>query len=189
MLIMGQTDGIGSQLFDQRRVSVMVFFCQCISFVKHILMTAHTPERCLFSVDDKSFVWITGKAAHAHSGRNLIICLISSLKSCFYSVQIWAVDLPSLCIWYIKSDSCTISRAAATGYFFALCIKNRIQYCKFFIYIFNVGNNLKSFAAAVTRLRCHLDTRTSIIFQIKMCFRHTDQIHAPVKSAVEGKVC
>ena len=138
MLIMSQTDRIRSQLFDQCCVSVMVFSCQSISFVKHVLMTAYTAERCFFSVDDKSFVWITGEAADTDFCRNLVVCLVSSLKSCFYGIEIWTVDLPSLCIRYIKSDSCAVSRTAAAGNFLSFCICNGIQYSKVFVDIFHI---------------------------------------------------
>ena len=122
VLIMSQTDGIGSQLFDQLRISVMVFFCKSVSFIEHILMTAYSPERSFFSIDDKSFLRITGEAADTCSCGNLVIGLISSLKSSFYCVQIRTVNIPFLCVRYIKRNAGAVSRTAAAGNFFSLCI-------------------------------------------------------------------
>ena len=189
MLIMCQTDSVCPQLFDQLCVLVVVFSCQSVPFIKHILMAAHAPQRRLFSVDDKSLLRIAGKAADACFHRNLIICLVSSLERCLYCIKIRAVDLPFLCLRHIKGNARTVRRAAAAGSFSSLCVQNRVQHCKVFISIFHIRNNFKFCSAAVTGLWRYLDTGASIIFQIKMRIRHADQVHASVKPAVKGKVC
>ena len=67
MLIMCQSNGIGSQFFDQSCILIMIFFCQCVSFIQHILMTAYSTQRSLCTIDDEPFVWITGKAAYSNT--------------------------------------------------------------------------------------------------------------------------
>ena len=87
MLIMCQSNRICSQFFDHSCIFIMIFFCQCVSFIQHVLMTAHSTQRSLCTIEDEPFVRITGKAAHSNTCRDLIIRLISSLLSLYTSME------------------------------------------------------------------------------------------------------
>ena len=179
MLIMCQTDRICSQLFDQLRIMIMLFFAQRVSFIKHILMTAHSAQRRLFSVDDKSFFRIAGEASHTYARVHLVECLVSSLKTCGHGIQIRIVDLPFLCIRHEQFDLRVICRTASACHFLPLCIADRVEHGKVLIAPFCIRYDVKHCAAAVTRCRRHLNSRTSVIFQIEMRVRHADDVHAP----------
>ena len=138
MLIMCQSNRICSQFFDHSCIFIMIFFCQCVSFIQHVLMTAHSTQRSLCTIEDEPFVRITGKAAHSNTCRDLIIRLISSLQSCCHCIQVWSVNLPKCRIRNIYFYSCLICRTAGTCHFVSFCIANRIQNSKVFVCAFYV---------------------------------------------------
>ena len=189
MLIMCQTNRVCPQLLDEPCIFVMILFCKSISFIEHILMAAHSAQRSFCPIDDKAFVRITGKTAHTHTCGNLIIRFISSLQLRSYCIQVRSINLPEFCIRNIHCYCSFISRAAGTCHFISLCITDSVQYGKVFICLFHIRNNLKCSASTFTRFWCYLNSRSSVILQIKMRIRNTDQISPSVQPAIKCKVC
>ena len=188
MLVMGQTDRIGSQFLDDLCVFVMIFPGQGISFIQTVLVTAYAAKGRLGSVEDKSSVGIAGETAHAGLYCNLVISFISSLQRSCNGIKVRVIDSPQPGIRNIQTHCRGICRTASACHFIPLCIQYGIKDGKILIWICHVAVQLKNCSAPVTGLRRYRHSRSSEIIQVKMGVGNADQVYAAVKSSVEGKV-
>ena len=166
----------------------MLFSREGIALIEPVLMTAHTPQGRPPAVDAETLFRVTGEASHARSHRHFVVSLIPPLESGCHGIKAGIINIPPLRIRHIDGYLCGIRRTYRRGCLISVLIPDRIHYREILIRVFHPGNHLESSSAALARLRRHLQPGTSIVLQVKMCIRHTDQVHAPVQAAVKGKV-
>ena len=135
MLVMRQTDCVGTQLFYHSCVPVVILPCQRIALVEHILMAAHPTQRRRNAIQEKSFVRVTRKTPHSRTRRHHVIRLIAPLYHRRHAIQIRLVTIPQNRIWHIEPDGCTVRRAHAVCHLFSVCITDTILYRKILICI------------------------------------------------------
>ena len=187
MLIVGKTDGIGTHFADQIHVFQMMLLQQCVANLPAVLMAADTPEGILFTVQDETLFRMDLKAAAAKTGRNLIQHFPTPSDFCFCGVEVRILDaVPQMGIFDHKG--CLFSSAVLLGNQIAFCIQNPIGNHITLTKIHDIGLDLHIGVVAIHN-RGYIYAGATQMFQFKMSFRNSHDVHAAVQTTVEGKVC
>ena len=186
VLIMGQTNGGSAHFTDQLHIFFMMLREQGVTDAQPVLMAADTAEGIFLAVENEASVGIHLIVTAAESGGYTV-------KRCFITDQCGgsAVEVgilssvPQMCI--LDNEAGFGVRAHSGGNRIAFCVKKRvlnllplleIGYKHFYLHI----------CVSTIHNGSNLDAGAAVEGKIKVAFRHADQIHIPVKAAVEGEV-
>ena len=188
VLIVGQTDGVGTQLLDEHGILVVILSGQGVALVQTILMASHAAQRGGHAVDGEAVVRGHSIAADTHVGVDLIKGLVVLLQAGGHGVQVGLVHAPQLGIGNVQGDLGAVAGAHAGSNFVAVAVLDAVHHG---IGLFAVGDpalDLKGGTAVLGGLGGDLDAGAAEVVQVKVGAGHADQVHAAVQAAVEGEV-
>ena len=88
MLIVGKSDGVGSNFSNKGHILFVVFLCYCVTFSDSVLMAANSSQWILFSVEDETSLGINGEASEADFSFHSVQDFILFQKLYLYCVEI-----------------------------------------------------------------------------------------------------
>ena len=188
MLIVCQTDGVGTQFLDDLCVLIVVLHGQGVALVQLILMAGDTAQRGGLAVDGEAAVRGNGVAAHAYVGVDLVKGLVVALQTCHHGVEVRLVHAPQLGVRHIDGNSSAVGGAHSGGYLASVGVLDAVHHGKAVVGVGDEALDFKGSAAVCGGLGGDHDAGAAVVVQIKVCVGHADQVHAAVQSAVEGKV-
>ena len=188
MLIVCQTDGVGTQFLDDLCVLIVVLHGQGVALVQLILMAGDTAQRGGLAVDGEAAVRGNGVAAHAYVGVDLVKGLVVALQTCHHGVEVRLVHAPQLSVRDVNRNGRIVRRTNSGSHFASVGVLDAVHHGKAVVGVGDEALDFKGSAAVCGGLGGDHDAGAAVVVQIKVCVGHADQVHAPVQSAVEGKV-
>ena len=187
VLIVGKSNGGGTHFADQIDVFFMVLRAQCIAVAPAVLMTGNTTEGVLFPIEDEALVRMDLKAAAAEAGGDVVQNLLALYQIHFAGVQV-GVN-PAMPLMDVFKDG--IENRVGADFVddgVAVCINDGVLEV---LAVFHILDEHFHFHIGVVAVDNggDLDAGAAAVFQIKVTFGNADQVHIPVQTAVEGKVC
>ena len=185
MLIVGQTDGIGAHLFDQRHILLMISLGDGPALVQTVLVTGHTMQRHILAVKPEAGIGINMEAAvaigHANSVQDLFLIHHGSLAGIAAGI---GNAVPQMRLFHInKNMGMTGSLSLSDAHHIALSILQlHLQGAAFRIDREQINAGL---AYIVRRYKHSIG---AVHQQIKVSILNLDEVHITIKTAVESKV-
>ena len=185
VLVVGQPDGGCANLADQVHVLPVVLGKQRVSDLPAVLVPGNAPQGIFLPVENEAPLGINGEGAAAEPGGNLIQnrAILKQLRLAGVQVGILPA-VPQVDVFdaevgvpaaLIGSDNLSVGtqQAVADG-LTGLVVGHENP---------DLHTGIRSF-----HRRGDLNAGAAVIIQIKMGIGNADQVHVPVKSAIEGKV-
>ena len=180
VLIMGKAQGIAAHLTDDFHIPPVVLHGQGVTHALAVLMPGAAPQGIAPSVQNKALLGIYLEFAAAKAGRHPVA---AGQGGCC-RIQIGIVDtVPQVNMLHIKRSLCITLHAGNSDRLTCRFHCNRIRFC---LPGFHSDHSVLFFQI---HHRGDLDAWGSAIAKRKMGSGYHNQVHAPVQSAVEGKVC
>ena len=188
VLIVCQTNGVGTQLFDDLCVLVVILGAQGVALIQAVLMAGNTAQRGGNAVDGEAAVGGDSKAAHAGVDGDLIIGFVAAVQAGSDGVQVGFVHAPQDSFGDVQGHGRVVRGAHGTGNFPAVGIFKDVLNGKI---VAGVGDKCLQGKVCATVLgggRGDHNAGTAVVVQIKVGFGYADQVDAAVQTAVEGEV-
>ena len=181
VLIVGQTQGVGAQLFDDVHIPAMVLYRQGVALALHILMAGHAPQRITAAVEQESFLGIDVKPAAAEPGLDLIAAVQPGRSR----VQVRIVQtIPQMDIVQLEHrGGIAFHHRHRLG-----LIRHRKGHVLCPAFHPGFHRHVGSMGIQIHDRR-DLHARRTAVAQRKVGGRHHDEVYIPVQTAVEGEIC
>ena len=188
VLVVGQTNGVGTDFLDHLGILVMVVNAQSVAFVQAVLMAGNTAQRGGHAIDGKAAVRGDGVAAHTNIDAQIVIGFIAALQAGNYGVQVGLVHAPQLSIRHIQGNGGVISRAGGGSNLKSIGIFNAVLHGKVFVRVGHIAFDFERGAAVRCRFGGNFNAGAAEIIQVKVGIGHADQVDAAVQATIEREV-
>ena len=188
VLIVRQTNGVGTQLLDDLCVLVVILGAQGVAFIQAVLMAGNTAQRGGNAIDGEAAVGGDSKAAHAGVDDNLVIGFVAAVQAGSDGVQVGFVHAPQGSLGDVQGNGGVVRGTHGTGNFPAVGIFQDVLNGKI---VAGVGDKClqgKICAAVLGGGGGDHNAGSTVVVQIKVGFGYADQVDAAIQTAVEGEV-
>ena len=185
VLIVGETDSVGSDLLDHLHIPVVILLRDGVADALEVLMPGHAVEGIGFSVQEKSLFRVHRKSPHPKTAGDLVhrFAIHQKLRSGLIEIGI----LPSVPQMHAGNRKHRLAfRAFRLRHAPAVGVKNCDLYRSLRAVLVRLDSYLR---VGALHLRRDPQSRRSEIVQGKVMPVYHNEIHIPVNTAVESKVC
>ena len=181
VLVVGQPDGVGTQLPDQRHVLIVHLPGDGIAQTLAVLMAGHTVKGIGPAVEEEALLCIHREAAQAHPGGHFVHRLAVLQQTNHTGVQVGVLHaVPQ--VGSIQIEGSIFAFALCNGAALGVQQLHRHGAAAFHQrFYLNVG-------AVLLQGRGDLHAGIAKVSQCDVVFVHHQQAHIPVDAAVEGEV-